>query len=157
LPVGCSDAVFRNIAVDLPSFRFGQRCPLDLYGRMQNGLFRFLFRFSRGSELHQAPAHFIVRTELTGVGLANPLLDQSDVVLVQREILIDGFIQDEAAVALLEGGEGIEGFDFVAGGAEGHCLLLHASRIQRITAKYQSAAWADSCPKARTVPSAAGL
>jgi hypothetical protein len=48
------------------------------------------------------------------------------VVLVQREILINGFIQDEAAVALLERGEGIEGFDFVAGGAEGDSLLLHA-------------------------------
>jgi hypothetical protein len=129
LPIGCSDAVFRNIAVDFPSFCFGQGCPRDLYGWMQNGLFRFLFRFSRGFRLcegREAPAHLFVRSELTGVGLANPLLDQTDVVLVQREILIDGFIQDEAAVALLERGEGIEGLDFVAGGAEGDCLLLHA-------------------------------
>jgi hypothetical protein len=111
---------------------------------MQNGLFRFLFRFSRGFRLcegREAPAHLFVRSELTGVGLANPLLDQTDVVLVQREILIDGFIQDEAAVALLERGEGIEGLDFVAGGAEGDCLLLHAERIRCITAKYQLPAW----------------
>jgi hypothetical protein len=33
----------------------------------------------------------------------------------------------------LERGEGIEGFDFVARGAEGDCLLLHSLRIQRNT------------------------
>ncbi len=78
-----------------------------------------------------------MRSKLTGVSLANAFLNERDVVLVQREVLIDGFVEDEAAVALLEGGKGVEGFDLVAGGAEGDCLLLHALRIRCITQKYK--------------------
>jgi hypothetical protein len=79
-----------------------------------------------------------MRSKLTGVSLANAFFNKRDVVLVQGEVLIDGFVEDEAAVALLEGGEGVEGFDLVAGGAEGDCLLLHALRIRCITTEYQS-------------------
>ena len=49
LPVRCCDAVFRDIAVDFPSFRFGQGCPLDLYGRMQKAYLVFFFGFRAGS------------------------------------------------------------------------------------------------------------
>jgi hypothetical protein len=81
----------------------------------------------------KAAPHFFMSSKLTGVSLANAFFNERDVVFVQREVLIDGFVEDEAAVALLEGGEGVEGFDLVAGGAEGDCLLLHALRIPCIT------------------------
>jgi hypothetical protein len=95
---------------------------------MQSEVLSPFSQFPRGwfHERRKAATDLFVRHKFTGVGLAYPLFDQGDVVLVQREVLIDGFVQDEAAVALLEGGEGIEGFDLVARGAEGDCLLLHS-------------------------------
>jgi hypothetical protein len=75
---------------------------------------------------------------LAPADLSHAFLDLLAVVFVQRQIVVDGFVEDEAAVALLEGGEGIEGFDFVARGAEGDCLLLHAERIRCITIRDQS-------------------
>jgi len=33
---------------------------------------------------------------LSGVVLTNPFLDHSDVVLVEREVLVHGFVEDEA-------------------------------------------------------------
>jgi ribosomal protein L18E len=76
-----------------------------------------------------------MRYEFTSVSLTNAFLDESDMVLVQRKILIDGFVEDEATVALLKLGESVEGFDLVARSAEGDCLLLHVLRIRCITAE----------------------
>src|SRR5947209_3137145 len=99
------------------------------------------FQFSRCCGLRKGRetlTHLFVRRELAGVCLSDAFLNERDVVLVQREILIDGFVQNEAAVALLESSERIESFDLVSRGAECDCLLLHALRIRCVTAEYQS-------------------
>lgn len=72
-----------------------------------------------------------------GIVLTDALFDVGDVVVVQREVLVDRLIQDKAAVALLGGGEGIEGFNLRFRGTEGDCLLLHALRIRRNLVRYQ--------------------
>jgi hypothetical protein len=140
LPVRCGQAVFGDISMQLHRFRRRQQRPLDLCGQMQSEALSPFSQFPRGwlHERRKAPTHLIVRCKFTGVGLTYTFFDQGDVVLVQSEVLIDGFVEDEAAVALLERGEGIEGFDLVAGGAEGDCLLLHALIIHCITREYQS-------------------
>jgi hypothetical protein len=114
--------------MQLHRLRRRERCPFDLYGQMQRGLLSLFAQFPRGwfHERRKAATDLFVRYKFTGIGLAYPLFDQGDVVLVQRKVLVHGFVEDEAAVALLERGEGVEGFDLVAGGAEGDCLLLHS-------------------------------
>jgi hypothetical protein len=73
--------------------------------------------------------------KLTGVRLADAFLNERKVVLIQSEVLVHGFVQDKAAVAPLQGGDGIKGFDLVAVSAKSDCLLLHALKIRCNTAE----------------------
>lgn len=67
---------------------------------------------------------------LTTPDLSPALPDLLAMILVQSKILVYGFVKHEAAIALLQRGERVEGLDLVARGAEGDCLLLHAERIR---------------------------
>jgi hypothetical protein len=61
--------------------------------------------------------------------LADAFFNDGGVVVVEGEVLIHGLVQDEAAAALADFGQGVERIDLLARGGEGDLLLLHVERI----------------------------
>jgi hypothetical protein len=62
---------------------------------------------------------------IAGIVGTNTFIDQRKVVLLQGEVLIDGFIEDETAITLLVASGGIQLFDLVLRDADGYGLESH--------------------------------